>query len=321
MLFTTLVGGMALSGLCQRAFSQPGAESAKSSVQPRTAATLGASGGKALDRALIKAFSSIENVTRPSRDAVMGFTLPTKIMEIAIRGGQEVVKGQMIVRGDDGEDQALLKLQRKRIETDLPVQRAKKQMELAKKEYEIQQEVLTKGGSSPQQVDRARLASEVAALDFQKAQVEEVQERIQVERLDARVEKFRIMAPFEGVVDNVLFDTGASVAENEKVVRVVNVDNLWIDAPAPTQDPITFTLKVGDEAWVLVDVAGSPVVRTGKVIEVSPTADPASRTRRVRVEVPNPKGPDRLLAGQPSYVRFTAPSEEFKKMAVAYARE
>lgn len=270
-----------------------------------------------LDPKLIQAFSNIKAVTRPSRDAVMGFTLPTRITEILVRGGQEVTKGQVIIRGDEAEDLALLKLQRKRIETDLPVQRAKKQMELAEKEYEIQLDVSGKGGSSAQQVERAKLSAEVARLDFQRAGVEEVQERIQIERLEARVEKSRITAPFDGMVDHVMLDVGASVSESEKIVRVVNVDQLWIDAPAPTQDPVTLAVNVGDPAWVLIDVAGQPVVRQGKVIEVAPTADPASRTRRIRIEVPNPKGAQRLLAGEPSYVRLTPPTAEFEKLAAA----
>lgn len=274
---------------------------------------------RGLDPSIISAFSSIKAVTRPSRDAVMGFTVPTKITEIVVRGGQEVTKGQTIVKGDVAEDQALLKLQKVRADTDLPVARARKQMELADTEYKIQQEVRAGGGSSDQQLQRAKLSFEVSQIDVSKAQMEQTQEVIQVERLEARVEKFRIDAPFDGIVDNVLLDVGHSASENDKVVRIVNVDHLWIDAPAPTQDAVTLGLKVGDPAWVLVDMAGSPIVREGKVIEAAPTADAASRTRRVRVEVPNPKGAQRLLAGEPSYVRFTPPTDEFKKMVESFA--
>ena len=274
---------------------------------------------RGLDPAIISSFSLIKAVTRPSRDAVMGFTVPTKITEIVIRGGQEVTRGQTIVKGDVAEDQALLKLQKIRADTDLPVARARKQMELAETEYKIQQEVRAGGGSSDQQLQRARLSFEVSQIDVSKAQMEQTQEVIQVERLDARVEKFRIDAPFDGIIDNVLLDVGHSASENDKVIRIVNVDHLWIDAPAPTQDPITLTLKVGDPAWVLIDMAGTPIVREGKVIEAAPTADAASRTRRVRVEVHNPKGPQRLLAGEPSYVRFTPPTEEFNKLVSSLA--
>jgi RND family efflux transporter MFP subunit len=284
--------------------------SAASGFQPaeRPAARAGVTRG--LDPSLIASFSTIKAVTRPSRDAVMGFTVPTKITDIVVRGGQEVAKGQVIVQGDEAEDRALLRLQKVRAETDLPVERARKQMELAETEYRIQQEVRAGGGSSDQQLERARLAFEVAKIDVSKAQMEQTQEVIQVDRLESRVQKFRIDAPFDGVVDNVMLDVGHSASENDKVVRVVNVDQLWIDAPAPTQDAVTLSLKVGDRAWVLFDMAGTPIVREGKVIEAAPTADAASRTRRVRVEVANPRGPERLLAGEPAYVRFTAPSEE-----------
>ena len=161
---------------------------------------------RGLDPSIISAFSSIKAVTRPSRDAVMGFTVPTKITEIVVRGGQEVTKGQTIVKGDVAEDQALLKLQKVRADTDLPVARARKQMELADTEYKIQQEVRAGGGSSDQQLQRAKLSFEVSQIDVSKAQMEQTQEVIQVERLEARVEKFRIDAPFDGIVDNVLLD-------------------------------------------------------------------------------------------------------------------
>ncbi len=292
---------------------------AASGSQPvdRPAARAGAGATRGLDPSLISTFSTIKAVTRPSRDAVMGFTVPTKITDIVVRGGQEVTKGQVIVQGDEAEDRALLRLQKVRAETDLPVERARKQMELADTEYRIQQEVRAGGGSSDQQLERARLAFEVAKIDVSKAQMEQTQEVIQVDRLESRVQKFRIEAPFDGIVDNVMLDVGHSASENDKVVRVVNVDHLWIDAPAPTQDAVTLTLKVGDRAWVLFDMAGLPIVREGKVIEAAPTADAASRTRRVRVEVANPKGVERLLAGEPAFVRFTAPSEEFGRMLEA----
>lgn len=303
---TPLLGHAAAANVLNVGARQPAAGSAGSSI-------------RMLDPRLIARFSTVKAVTRPSRDAVMGFTVPTQIKEILIRGGQEVTKGQVIVQGDEREDRALLKLQKIRAETDLPVQRARKQMELAETEYKIQQEVRAGGGSSDQQLERARLSFEVSRIDVSKAQSEQVQEVVQVERLEARVEKFRITAPFDGVIDNILLDVGHSASETDKVIRLVNVDRLWIDVPTPTQDVTTLALKVGDPAWVLIDVAGVPVVREGAVIEAAPTADPGSRTRRVRIEVANPKGPRRLLAGEPTYVRFTPPPEDFQKDAAEIA--
>lgn len=113
-------------------------------------------------------------------------------------------------------------------------------------------------------------------------------------------------------MDLINADIGQVVGGNEKVVRVVDVDPLWVDVPVPTADRATWELSVGSKAWALASVAGAPRVVECKVIEVAPTADPASRTRRIRVEVPNPpsappNATPRLLAGEALWVRFSEP--------------
>jgi len=263
-----------------------------------------------LDSSVIAEFGGTKSATRPSRDAVMGFSSTTQIREVISRGGDEVKKGQMMIKGDDIEDVAVLKLQKAKAESDWPVQRAKKGAELAKLEFEKTRDIRKQGGSNDQELDRARLSMEASELDTKTAEVNQQQEVIQVERLEARLEKLCLRAPFDGQIDNILVDVGQSVNFDEKVLRIVNVDPLWMDVPAPTEDPTTHSLKQGDKAWVLIDIATGSRIAEGKVIEVSPTMDLASRSRRIRVELPNPKGPQRILAGEPAWVRFTQPSPE-----------
>lgn len=258
---------------------------------------------------LIREFGGEKSVTRPSMDAVMGFGIATRVTEIVRRGGERVKKGDVILKGDDGEDKALLKLQKLRAESDVPVQRAKAAMDQSKVEFERLEDALRKGASGPQEVERARLQYEVARLDYLNAQQQQTQEQLQYERLIARVDKYSVRAPFDGIVDVVQADVGQVIAENDKVVRVVSVDALWIDAHARTDDPITLVLAKGDTANVLIDRGGQAAVVTAKVIEVAPTSDPASRTRRIRIEIDNTGGrPEtggvRILAGEPVWVRF-----------------
>src|SRR5262245_36786596 len=74
----------------------------------------------------IRSFGGDKSVTRPGREAIMGFSTPTTIKEIAIKGGQAVKKGDLLVRGDDGEQVAIYKFTKLQAETDLPVQKAQK---------------------------------------------------------------------------------------------------------------------------------------------------------------------------------------------------
>lgn len=267
-----------------------------------------------LTRELRLSFAGVKAVSRPSRDATMGFSLPTRVMEVLAVGGQDVKKGQVLLRGDDHEDMLVVQLQEIRAKTDLPVQKAAKAAELAKLEYAKTIEAGKLSGASPLEIDRARLTADSAAIDRDTAAMQQAQEVIQVDRLRARLDKLVIRAPFDGQVDVIMADAGQSTSESDKVVRVVNIDLLWLDVAAPTALSVDLGLRPGDPAWVLMELPGTPVVRVGKVIEVSPTADSASGTRRVRVEVRNT---ERVVAGVTSWVRFTEPTAEWKGKVVA----
>jgi len=278
----------------------PGQTSADAAAAGQPASTI-----KTLDYAVIRAFGGTKAVTRPSRDSVMGFQLPTQVAQTLVKGGQAVKAGEPLVLGDTSEDEALVELQRLRAESDVPVLEARKAMELAQFEYEAYRKVRAEGGGNQKEVDRARLTAERAELQYQNALVQQRQEVVGIKAREARLNKLTLRAPFDGVVDVVLVELGQNVSETDKVLRVVNVDLLWIDVPAPMADPRTLTLKNGDPAWVLLDIAGTPREMQAAVIEVSPAADPASRTRRIRVEIKNPEGEGRLIPGDPAWVKFS----------------
>ena len=257
--------------------------------------------------AMITAFAGHKAVTHPNQDAVMGFSVPTSVREILVRGGREVKKGDLLIRGDDAEQVSIHKMQLLRIESPLTVDRARAAMDQAKIEYERLKEAQAKNASGTQEVERARVGWEIATIDHQIAINAFEQEKVQLERVQAMVDRYRLVAPFDGVVDAVNVNLGQAISENEKAIRVVDVDPLWIDVPSPTDDPATLALKVGDRAWVLCDMAGQGKLAVATVIEAAPTVDSTSRTRRIRVELANPPGPDRFLPGEPVWVRFREP--------------
>jgi membrane fusion protein, multidrug efflux system len=302
-----LVACAALAGVCVPmagwTAGQPGGQQAES--VGRVEASLAAEFGELA-------------VLRPSRDAIMGFQQPTKIAEITARGGQEVREGQLLVRGDDTEEVQMERMQEVRAKSTVPVDGAKAEMEQAEHEAAMQREARRLGGSSEPEVRRAELVATVKRYQYLAAVLQQTQEVLQHERMKTRVQKFRIEAPFEGIVDVVMGDVGQAVAENEKIVRVVNIDQLWIDVGARMSDPRTLGLKEGDSAWVLLDLAGKAEMRMGRVIEAAPTADMGSRTRRIRVEIDNPRGEGRIIAGGPAWVRFSAPEAGLmKRLGVA----
>ncbi len=247
-------------------------------------------------------------VVKPSRDAIMGFTLSTSVREVLVSGGQAVKAGDLLIRGDDTEDLAEAKFQRARADTELPVDRSRAQLELAELEYQNQVDSRDKGASSEAEFERARVTMETARIDLELSLLNQVLSDLQAGRAEARVEKLSLRAPFDGVVDIINVDRGQSVRDGEPVVRVVSVDPLWIDVPTATALTLAQGLKPGDPAWVLLQEDTAQRVYTAEVLEVAPTADAASGTRRVRVRMDNKIG---LVPGVNCWVRFTEPGSEW----------
>lgn len=260
------------------------------------------------ESAWAESFAGVLTFTKPSGDAIMGFSVPTTVTEVLVEGGQVVREGDLLIRGEDTEQLAIVHQTKLRAESGLALQRAQKQAELAKVEYDRSRDAFQQGGVNQIEVDRARLTWETAEIDVRTAELNEDLEQTRLEQAEALLAKYRLAAPFAGAVDEVFRDVGTSMDNAQPVVRVVRIDPLWIDVPAPTETTIELGLKRGDDAWILLDTPGEPILARGEIVEVSPVADYASRSRRVRVELPN----DELLPpGLRCWVRFTAPQGEW----------
>lgn len=268
--------------------------------------------------ALIERFEGVRIYTKPSRDAEIGFAVPTRVTEVHVAGGQRVTKGQLLIRGDDGEERSLLELAKIRADDDSRVQRAIKAAELATKEYERAQEAFDKASVTQLEVDRARLQMETSELDVQIEKMTFHSDRVQVERMEAMLSELRINAPFDGIIDQVIVDVGDSIRDSEPVIRVVDITSMELDVPAPTDVTLSLGLNEGDPAWVLLDLAGQIRIVEGRVEEVSPVANYASRTRRVRVMIENPNG---WPSGIPAWVRFEKPGSEWDEYMIRASAE
>jgi len=112
------------------------------------------------------------------------------------------------------------------------------------------------------------------------------------------VEKLKVLAPINGVVADEFLKAGESAdGGNMKLVRIVQLDPLWVEAPVPRARALQ--LKEGDLATVTFSTDGKS--RAGKVSVVSPVGDSGSKTILVRLEVPNP---EKISSGDNVIVNF-----------------
>ncbi len=91
-----------------------------------------------------------------------------------------------------------------------------------------------------------------------------------------------IRAPVAGVVTEKLADVGDLALPGRPLLVIENPDVLRLEAPVPEANAAS--IHAGDALQVRIDALGKQLMAS--VVEVNPTADPASRTVVVKLDLP-----------------------------------
>lgn len=102
--------------------------------------------------------------------------------------------------------------------------------------------------------------------------------------------EFKLLAPHDGTVFNVNFTDGELVEVGRVLLQIVQEKTVWVDAKLPPD--LVRPIKVGDP--VRINVSGR--ILMGGVIQIHHQLDEITRTRSIRLEIPN--ADDLLHPGQ-----------------------
>ncbi len=179
------------------------------------------------------------------------------LTNVYVKEGQKVTTGQTLARIDDGGlSQQLAQLQI--------------QADLAKTTYERQKRLWDQNIGSEIQFLQAKSTSEAQA----KA----------VSQLQQQITKTVVKAPFSGTIDDIITEQGNVVAAGQsQLMRIINLDDMYIETDVP-ESYITNVTK-GKNVEVEFPVLGKTIHT--KIRQVADFINPANRTFKVEVAVPN----------------------------------
>jgi len=179
------------------------------------------------------------------------------LTNVYVTEGQNVTKGQVLARIDDGGlSQQLAQL--------------KIQANLAKTTFERQQRLWDQ-----------KIGSEIQYLQA-KSSYESQQEAIN--QLQQQINKTTVRAPFNGTIDDVITEKGSVVGAGQTpLMQIVNLDNMYIETDVPESyvSDVTKGKDVNVEFPVLGKSLDTKIRQAGDVI------NPANRTFKVEIGVPN----------------------------------
>ena len=211
---------------------------------------------------------------RPRQESDIGFRVGGKVISRAVDVGVSVKSGDLLARLDTQDFDNRLR------SAEADVTSADAVLVEARATEQRQSEWLEKGVTTHSNYDaavknrrssEAKLESAKAALDLAKDQLAYTELR----------------ADFDGIVTAVAAEPGQVVNAGQMVVRLAKPDQ--IDAVFNVAEAAFRDRPAGDRPAVLVNLLSSPsIVAEGTVREVSPVADPVTRTYQVKVSLENP---------------------------------
>ncbi|MET0067496.1 MAG: efflux RND transporter periplasmic adaptor subunit [Candidatus Thiodiazotropha sp.] len=245
----------------------------------------------------------VTGVLRPWQSARLRFEVAGEVRARHVEPGQQVSAGEILLELDEADyadalietksqfDETRATLKRDRALLDL----ARENRRLAEREYQ-RLEKLGEGSLASQSTrEGARqkllaLQSEEASLEFslESNQARVDRQQAALNRAERNLRRTRLIAPFAGLINQVLVEVGDYVPPNTQVVELI--DSQSLELQVSVSGDVAAALSLGQALDVRVDER--PV--SGRLVALQIDPDPQTHTHPMRVRIEG----EGLLPGQ-----------------------
>jgi membrane fusion protein, multidrug efflux system len=222
---------------------------------------------------------SLTGQIRAQNEVSLAFRIDGRMIERPVNIGDRVKPGQVVARLDPQNQQNALRSARANLSA------AQGQLTQARNTFDRQRSLIEKGFTTRAQFDDAQRALQTAEaqVDSNQAQLRNAQDQLSYTELQADA---------AGTVTAKGAEPGEVVRAGQMIVQVARQGGRDAVFDVPAQ---LVRRERSDKAVITVWLADDPSVKaTGRVREVAPQADPATRTFQVKVGLTDPPAPMHL---------------------------
>jgi len=223
------------------------------------------------------------------------------IVELRAREGDRVQRGQVLAVIDDAEPHAALD---RATAADLAGQQEVRASEadfaLAEATFKRYQTLYDRKSVSPQEFDEIKARYEGAQARREMARDGQAQAKAALQQARTALSYTHIVAPFDGLVTEKKADAGMLASPGMPIFVLEDVRRYRLEATVNETD--LRYVRQGEPVPVLIDALGDRE-RKGKVIEIVPAADPASRSFVVKIDLPLDPAQRSGLFGRAEFAR------------------
>jgi RND family efflux transporter MFP subunit len=276
-----------------------------------------------------------------ARKAELAFQVPGLLVDLPVKEGQAVKKGEVIARLRPDEFKARLDSLKGRLDQARAALTALRAGERTEQRRRLEAEVrageakLANARAEMDRMDRGLRAAAVSRTDFdvavrnyklaqenleaarqalekgQSGREEDIEAQEgavrglegQVVEADLQLADTTLRAPFDGVIARRFVEQSQNVPAKQPVVRFQDVDEVEIKVDVP--EAVMATVRAADIVSLAAEVAGAPGVQFPVALrEVGQVADPVTQTFQARVVMKSPDGV-RVLPGMTATATLT----------------
>jgi RND family efflux transporter MFP subunit len=157
---------------------------------------------------------------------------------------------------------------------------------------------------SQQQFDEVKARDQAALAHRDIAQAGQAQARAALNQAMTLLDYTRIRAPFNGVVTNKKADSGTLASPGMPIFTVEDVRRYRLEVAVNESD--LWCARTGADVSVAIEALGNAELK-GKIAQIVPAADPASRAFLVKIELPTDT---RLRSGLFGRAQFSRGKQE-----------
>ena len=206
------------------------------------------------------------------------------IISVNVREGDQVRRGQVLVVLDDAQPRAGLERAQAAVSAaDHQAEAAESDSALAQSTLKRYQALYERKSVSPQEFDEIRTRALAADAGRESARAAQAQARAALSQAQTALEYTRVRSPFDGVVTARRMDPGSLASPGMPILTIETGGRFRLEADLDEQN--VGLAQAGKMVPVVIDALGASTI-SGKVIQVVPAANPASRTFTVKVELP-----------------------------------
>jgi RND family efflux transporter MFP subunit len=205
------------------------------------------------------------------------------IVEIRAHEGDHVQRGQVLAVIDDSQPRAAVD---RATAADLAAQQqvvaADSDLALAESTLKRYQNLYERKSVSPQEFDEVKARERAALAQRDMATAGQGQAKAALAEARTSLDYTRIRAPFDGVVTEKKADSGTLASPGMPIFTVEDVRRYRLEATVNESD--LRYVHTGQQVSVAIDALDNAGLK-GKVVQIVPAADPASRTFLVKIEL------------------------------------